>query len=189
MAQQLKVPKSRNWTLTFNNWHLHPAREARMHNFDFDENVRYLAFSYEVAPTTGTPHLQGVAVLWGDRTMDWMIQQFPAGIHTEIMRDRFTNAHAYCGKDGNQIFSFGEEPMKGRRSDILGFTRLLEDGKTVGEIVVEHENHRETYVKYNRGLEKVAAYTEHLSFLVPLNAEGAHIQELDFDVQQLAEPS
>jgi hypothetical protein len=144
--------------LTFNNWQNHPEREARMHNFVFDDNVRYVAFSYEVGEQ-GTPHLQGVAVLWGDRTKDWMIQQFPAGIHWEIMRGTFTQASEYCGKNGNTIFHFGKEPQKGRSSDILGFKRLLDAGERL-QTVAQMEPHHGSFLKYQKAYSIYAGWQQ-----------------------------
>jgi len=156
--EDAEKPKYRNWVFTFNNWHLHEFRHARFHDFDFDENVRYVAFSYEIGATTGTPHLQGVAVLWGDRTKDWVIEKFPAGIRWDHMRGTFEQAcDIYCGKNGNQIFEFGEAPMKGRRTDIISTKRLLDQGVPL-RTVATMENHYGTVMKFHKSMSIYAGW-------------------------------
>lgn len=152
-------PKYRNFVFTFNNWQDHPKREARFHDFNFDENVRYVAFSYEVAPTTGTPHLQGVAVLWEPRLEEWVWQEFPAGIYWKNMLGTFTQASDYCGKNGNQIFEFGDRPMQGKRTDINIFQRELESGKSF-EQVARQENFVATAAKFQKFFTTYAGWVE-----------------------------
>ncbi len=95
--------KSWNFVFTFNNWQEHLERHTKFLDFDFHYNVCYIAFSYEIAPSTGTQHLHWhrVKCLWEEHTLEWIVQQLPAGIKWDIMCTTFTRAMDYCGKDSN----------------------------------------------------------------------------------------
>lgn len=80
------------------------------------ENFRYLIFGREVAPTTGTPHLQGYIYYKHQRTISAIIKKLK-GIHLEPTYGSPGQNQKYCSKDGNYE-EYGTPPRQGTRSDI-----------------------------------------------------------------------
>lgn len=93
----------RNWIFTVNNY------------TDNDEQVvqevdcRYMLYGREIAPTTGTPHLQGFVCFDTNRRLAGCKKLFPPGTHFEIMRGRVIDNQLYCSKAGD-VFTKGEPP-------------------------------------------------------------------------------
>jgi len=91
MAQTKEVKKSeekfRNWVFTLNNYKDEDlARLAKPY-----EQVKYIAYGKEIAPGTGTPHLQGYVVCWEPQRLSFFKKQIPRA-HLEPMRGRLSYA-------------------------------------------------------------------------------------------------
>lgn len=97
------MSRVRNFMFTMNN----PTTEAKTDLVD--KTYKYLCYGEEVAPTTGTPHLQGMICFKNACTLSAAIKKLP-GCHVEIMRGSIDQAHKYCTKDGKFV-EFGEKPM------------------------------------------------------------------------------
>lgn len=143
--------RSRGWVFTLNNYTADDeGRIARPYEW-----VKYIAYSKEVAPTTGTPHLQGFLVSWEKTSMRRVAQYLPRA-HLEVMHGRLIDSVNYCTKrDTQELIEFGERPMQGMRSDLIGFKRKIDAGMDPVEVGME-EPHFGTYVKYHAGMEKYA---------------------------------
>lgn len=72
------------------------------------EPFRYLVFGKEVAPTTGTPHLQGFVYFSNARTVN-SVRRKMDGCHVEVARGTSKQCRDYCIKDGD-FYEFGEIP-------------------------------------------------------------------------------
>jgi len=96
--------RGRNWCFTLNNY--------------TDEQVsiikcidcKYICFGFEVAPTTGTPHLQGCIVFDNSARFNFVKLCFPESTHLELMRGRIEQNQVYCKKDG-QWYERGIAPV------------------------------------------------------------------------------
>lgn len=86
--------RSRNWVFTLNN----PTPEAE--DVLMSMSCRYMCFGREVAPTTGTPHLQGMVCFSNAKTMS-AVCKLTGKCHLEIMRGTPTESRIYCIKDGD----------------------------------------------------------------------------------------
>jgi len=64
--------------------------------------VRYLVFGHEVAPITGTPHLQGF-VCWNNAKTLRSTITLLGRCHVELTRGTALQASTYCKKDGNFV--------------------------------------------------------------------------------------
>lgn len=71
--------------------------------------ARYLCFGKEVAPTTGTPHLQGFVYWPNGRTLSAVRKLIP-GAHVEPARGSFAQIIDYCRKDGD-FHERGDKPL------------------------------------------------------------------------------
>lgn len=63
--------------------------------------ARYLCFGKEVAPTTGTRHLQGFVYFANARTFASVLSELPRGVHLEISNGTPQQNKTYCEKDGD----------------------------------------------------------------------------------------
>lgn len=133
---------SRLFVFTFNNYDEEQIREAAA---TWQDYFTYLGFGEEIAPTTGTPHLQGL-VRFANSCR-------PAGasrelgrcfsvrdgqhIHVERARGTFAQAKAYCSKEG-RFQQFGQEPAQGKRTDLSIVTEKLSNGESMESAIQEH---------------------------------------------------
>ena len=106
-----------------------------------DENIetlkaqqyKYLVFGRELAPTTGTPHLQGYIYYQHQRTISAIAKQLK-GIHlTPANGNPFANRE-YCTKD-NKFEEYGTIPKQGKRSDIIELKDAITETNSVRELV------------------------------------------------------
>ena len=70
---------------------------------------KYLVYGKEVAPTTGTPHLQGMITFKDAKTTSAAIKLLP-GCHVEATKDSHASM-LYCKKDGD-VYEAGVAPKK-----------------------------------------------------------------------------
>lgn len=98
--------RGRSFVFTLNN--PVPADEQRLRRLD----TVYLVFGREVAPTTGTPHLQGYVYFANGKTLS--AARTTLGCHVEPARGTPTQCIEYCKKDGD-FFESGVPPLDPRR--------------------------------------------------------------------------
>lgn len=91
---------------------------------------RYIAYSKEVAPSTGTPHLQGYVSFENAKTKQAVVKLLP-GCHIEVMLGSYEENETYCSKAG-MLTERGEKPMsndnKGR-AEKLRWVTILKQAK------------------------------------------------------------
>lgn len=89
--------RTRNWVVVINNWGEHTH-----HALSTIPGIRYLIAGKELAPTTGTPHLQCTLVWEEAKTMSATCKALlPVGHpHVEYCMDVFASIE-YCKKDGD----------------------------------------------------------------------------------------
>lgn len=94
------MARSRNFVFTLNNYQ----------NTDLVDNLecRYIAYSKEIAPTTGTPHLQGYVSFVNAKTVQ-SVRRLLVGCHVEIMRGTLTQNDAYISKVASMV-QRGDKP-------------------------------------------------------------------------------
>lgn len=69
---------------------------------------RYQLYGYEIAPTTGTLHLQGFLYFENARSRS-SVRTRLRGVHVEIAKGSYAANRTYCIKDGDYL-EFGEPP-------------------------------------------------------------------------------
>lgn len=127
--------------------------------------LRYLLFSLEVAPTTGTPHIQGF-VCFKTATMRQAAQRALADSEDKEVWKRYILYPArgdiqsqldYISKDGKQeIEEFGTRPKAGMRSDLIDLKAMVESGTALSEIAGCCTNYQQ--IRY---VEALAGYRPH----------------------------
>lgn len=105
------MSKCRNYVFTLNNYDA--ADEEKIQAWE----CRYLVYGREVAPSTGTPHLQGF-VVWNSPRSLGGIKKLDARIHWEPAVT-CEKAIEYCKKDG-EVFEKGDRPSTQRERGAAG---------------------------------------------------------------------
>jgi len=95
------MSRNRNFVFTYNNYP----------DTLLVDNVvcKYIAYSKEVAPTTGTPHLQGYISFANAKTVNSVRTLLP-GCHVEAMRGTLAQNDAYCSKAASMV-ERGDKPL------------------------------------------------------------------------------
>lgn len=142
---------NRNWCFTVNN----PTEDKP---FEFNEiKMKYLVYQKEVGES-GTPHFQGYLRLVRDQRISFLKKLHPTA-HWEIARGSGEENKIYCTKEEGRIdgpWEFGELQQQGKRNDILAAVETIKASKRkIGDVI---EQHPEVYVKYHKGLEKIARH-------------------------------
>jgi len=96
--------RSRRWVYTFNN----PTKEIE-DAFMAWNLPTWHCFGRELAPSTGTPHLQGAFVAKNAVKWSTIVARFP-GIWCEPMRGTIEEVVQYCSKSDPDFFEIGERP-------------------------------------------------------------------------------
>lgn len=123
------------------NWNNYPE--------DYEERLlkqmkgfKYMCFGEELAPTTGTPHIQGYTYFTSPRGLNATRKKNP-GCHI-LPCDGSTESNiAYCSKTrpsdrmANEVFKeFGERPAQGNRTDIDSLRDRIVEGEEVDDMIM-----------------------------------------------------
>jgi len=124
-----RVPEAKNWVFTYSNPTL---TEEELISAFVDLGADYGVFQLEEAPTTLTPHFQGM-VMFSTKVRLRVLKQIDDTIHFEVMKGRPEQAREYSMKKNTQLAppaEFGIFPGKGqgRRTDLEGLHQALRDG-------------------------------------------------------------
>lgn len=110
----------------------------------------FLIAGKEVAPTTGTRHLQGY-IRWNTlKTLSGVIELFNVykiEAHVSMANGTAKQNVTYCSKEDTTPFIIGEIPKQGRRSDIEALKETIDAGATIDEIWDQFPTE---YLKYHK---------------------------------------
>lgn len=116
-------PRSKGFTFTLNNYT--NGHQDSLLALGATPFVQYLVFGREVAPTTGTPHLQGYIEFTNRRVFRSAVAVLPEGCHVERARDP-SRAAEYCKKDGDyEEVGTPTASNQGKRTDLDAFTEWV----------------------------------------------------------------
>lgn len=125
------VGKHRYWCFTWNNY------PEDLSAFISWCEERTFIFGYEVAPETGTPHLQGWVDVGGGVTYQqlrakWLIYWEPAVASAQSNWD-------YCSKGGNFVTSHPDGFVKkqGARNDIAKARNIITNGGKMQDVIMQ----------------------------------------------------
>lgn len=99
------MERSRGWCLTINNYTEEDVDSVYAAQFD----CRYCVWGKEIAPDTGTPHLQGFIYYDNPKTFNGVKLLFPRA-NIRKQRGSCAQASVYCKKDGD-YWEHGDLPM------------------------------------------------------------------------------
>ena len=130
--------RSRRWTWTLNN----PTSEEIDHLKEVGADLltyhlKYLTWGNEVAPETGTPHLQGYAEFTVLKSLRKVRDLVSHRVHAEKSKGSGEQNQAYSQKDGD-FLEFGTVTKQGKRTDILRIQEMIDAGHTDREIAIKY---------------------------------------------------
>jgi len=124
-ASKKTVKGVRDYCFTLNNYT--PEEEAKLDAM----KCQYMIYGHEIAPTTGTPHLQGYVYFKEARTMTAILKEVPRLSLRECRGDDASNI-VYCSKDATDVKERGVRPMNQAEKGKAG-KRKYEDAIRLAE--------------------------------------------------------
>lgn len=132
--------RSRAFSFTINNW-----TESQLVNcLNILDEAVYSIIGFEVAPTTGTQHIQGYVYFKNARGIKAIRKALQC--HVEISRGTAEQNRTYCMKEGDYN-EFGIMPKQGKRNDLVAFKDAIIDGESERVLIDEYT---ECFAKYDR---------------------------------------
>lgn len=132
-SHNFEMAQSKTWTITLNNY-----TEDEVKTFDqvvAQGKANYLCYQKEVAPSTGTPHLQAYIALAKRARLTGVKKLLGSRIHAVSSNGTPSSNRAYCSKEEGSVpqsfKEFGEipaDPKRGTRSDFEEFRTAVEEG-------------------------------------------------------------
>ncbi|WBG01480.1 replication-associated protein [army ant associated cyclovirus 5 170_4] len=111
---------------------------------------KYGIFGKELAPNTGTPHLQGFCNLHKPMRFSTIKKHLTDRIHIEKANGSDEQNKTYCSKAGD-IFEEGTPQRQGQRTDLQLLVAAVQNGETQPKMLAEL--FPTAYIKYFRGIE------------------------------------
>lgn len=142
------MSQSRNWCFTYNNY----PECCDVFNAQLTSDCTYAIYGREIAPNTGTPHLQGYFQLKTKERIGTLVKRYP-GVHFIVARGGYDSNVAYCSKEGETWF-VGTPSLAGKRIGLEDAVDLIVKGSQLGEIAEEMPM---VYAKFHRGLQALSS--------------------------------
>lgn len=142
----------KRWIFTLNNYT--EEEEAQLHLLVADNELTYLLYGHEVAPSTGTPHLQGYMECRRKKRLGG-VRGLPG-----LGRARLAPAKAsaesnleYCSKEATDIVELGKpkDSNQGKRTDLDDVRDRILAGESI--VTIAHD-HFSNFIRYGRGMER-----------------------------------
>lgn len=152
--RRVREPKQRNWLFTWNNYSDFEAPQRW-------PGVDFLVYQEEIAPSTGTRHLQGYVQFAVPKRptqlvklarINWIKQNARGGSVEDIIE--------YCEKEesrapGGRQFKRGVPKVERQRSDLTELANELLSGKPLQDIVAAHPTEA---IRYSKGFQFVSQF-------------------------------
>lgn len=127
--------------------------DEEVENIKQTEGTKYLIFGKEIAPTTGTPHLQGYVYFKEKKSMK--VVHKIKGWARVALKDANGNAdqnQIYCSKEACDIFESGVKPKQGERNDLIEIYSKIRKGTRVDDIIMENPD---AYQRASRAMDRL----------------------------------
>lgn len=144
------MSKSTRWCFTLNNYNDDEVVIIRA----LQVKIVYLVFGYEVAPETGTPHLQGFVIFKSQQRFAAVRKILPRA-HWEITQRTSIAAANYCKEDG-KFEEFGVLPMSAGEAGGAAEKDRWELARKRAREGNLDEVPSDIYIKYYRTLKEIA---------------------------------
>jgi len=145
----------KSWCFTLNN----PVAADHEHLAALD--CVYLVYGDELAPTSGTPHLQGYVVFSTNKRLSAVKKLMSSRYHLELAKGTAQENYDYCTKDG-WVTERGDRPLSRAGVGLKNKERWLDVIRAAKEGTAQEEYPRE-FLQYNSTILKL--YTPALADL------------------------
>lgn len=144
------MSRSRAWCFTLNNYTTEETEKLE----ETKEKYRYIVYGRELAPTTGTPHLQGYVAFNEAKTMSSVKKITGCNrLSLRPAKGTATQNRDYCSKEDSDFVEHGIMPTQGQRTDLNELATKILSGETTEDKITE-ENPM-AYHQYGRTLNKL----------------------------------
>lgn len=147
--ENLECGWSYGWCFTWNN----PPDDCkeRLETLINTCDPNYIIAGDEVAPTTGTPHIQGY-IHWKYSVSFAQVKSFIPQAHWKRAFGNKGENKKYCSKE-SVLLEYGAPPRPGTRTDIIDVKRILTNGGTMKDVVLHTNSYQaakfgELFLKY-----------------------------------------
>jgi hypothetical protein len=148
------MSRSRNYCFTLNNYTIEELNELQEKGI---KEVKYIIVGQEIAPETGTPHLQGFIIFRNAKTLKACIKSMPKRSHIEICKGTPYENYLYCKKEDNVCWELGDRPEKvgqGKRQDLLEIKKKIAQNVKIKEMLETDDISNYQQLKYAESLKK-----------------------------------
>lgn len=129
--------KFRRCCFTLNNYK--DADLTLLDNLYHEHHCNYIIYGKELAPTTQTPHIQGYCEFFKQLRFIQIKNLLPFACHIEPAKGTAVQNINYCMKDDDYTI-FGEPKKQGSRSDIITIKNLIDNDKSMNDIISQCSN-------------------------------------------------
>jgi len=138
-AEKRGLGRARSIVWTLNNYQSYQVDVLRT----LAKDCKYMVFGYEIAPNTGTPHLQGYTAWDNPRSLDKFALFFEKKIHLERPKGTAKQCADYCKKPDTKDPAkpspgweeYGELPRQGERTDWCVAVEEIKSGTQIEEVI------------------------------------------------------
>lgn len=150
----MSTQRFRNFCFTLNNYTNEELIQLQEKGL---KEVKYIIVGQEIAPETGTPHLQGFVIWRNAKTLKASIKCMPKRSHIEICKGTPYENFLYCKKEGNVSWELGDRPEKvgqGKRNDMLEIKKQVANNICIKKMLENDDIINYQQLKYAEGLKK-----------------------------------
>ncbi len=150
--------KARNYIFTINNYTTETLQDFTKVAQSLEKHV-YICYGLEIAPTTGTKHIQGYIQLSDNQGFKFLQNYFNLKrdgelikFHTQPAKGTLKENQVYTSKAG-EWFEYGT-PKKGGRSDLSRLRELVQENPSDIQRIINEECTNFQQIKYVETLQK-----------------------------------
>jgi hypothetical protein len=152
--------KTRNYLYTINNYTKKDLKKF-ITLAESLEKHRYICFGLEIAPTTGTKHIQGYIQLNIAQRLTFLHNYFSFTKGGELLKFHIDMANGtpdqnrdYCKKDG-QFYEFGEPMSQGNRTDMTEIKNSIRDNPKNLNAIIDEQGNNLQQVRFAQTLQPI----------------------------------
>lgn len=127
------MSRSRGYCFTCNNYS--DVQISQLMDMYEEGLATYVVFGFEIAPTTGTHHLQGYIHFKDAKTMKYVYDRIDriSLIEAKAKGEQYDRRYLYCMKDGD-FYEVGDRPQDGANTSSMKVMASINEGKTYDEL-------------------------------------------------------
>lgn len=126
--------RHRAWVFTWNNYPKDYKNYLKKDNLPY----KWICYSQEIAPSTGTKHIQGAFYLEDAKTYSSVRSKLGDSAWISVMRGTCQQSYNYCSKNKNPTFcTDGTMPKQGTRWDLINIINAVKSGVPMKTLIVD----------------------------------------------------